>query len=119
MLKKLAAIISTAERETNFPKTNVLIFTTEGDTKLWQGRSVKTTNQRKCLLTGCDDWEVSADLPEWDRHSIIIKETRPKLHTTIHSTFTQELVMHGGADYSIRKQNGRSPHLQKTEERIT
>ena len=37
------------------PKTNTLIFTTEGGAKSWQGRPMRTTNRRKCLLDGCDD----------------------------------------------------------------
>ena len=63
-LQKLAATISTAKEETTPPpKTNALIFTTEGGTKSWHVRLVMTTNQRKCLLDGCDDWDVSADPP--------------------------------------------------------
>ena len=38
-------------------------------------RPVRTTNQIKCLLDACDDWDVLADLPKWDSHSSILKET--------------------------------------------
>ncbi|KAK3797628.1 hypothetical protein RRG08_054654 [Elysia crispata] len=61
VLQELAAMISTEKGETTLPKTNALIFTTDGGAKSWHGRSVKTTNQIKCLLDGCDDWDVSAD----------------------------------------------------------
>ncbi|KAK3764187.1 hypothetical protein RRG08_044115 [Elysia crispata] len=44
VLQELAAIISTAKRETTLPKSNALIFTTEGGAKSWQGRPVRTTN---------------------------------------------------------------------------
>ena len=40
-----------------------------------------------------DDWEVSADLPEWDSHPIIIKETRLRPDIVIHSASTQQLIM--------------------------
>ncbi|KAK3744418.1 hypothetical protein RRG08_000851 [Elysia crispata] len=93
VLKELAAIISTAKGETTLPNTNALIFTTEGGAKSWHGRPVRTTNQIKCLLGGCDDWEVSADLPEWDSHPSIIKETRLRPDIVIHSGSTQQLIM--------------------------
>ncbi|KAK3708471.1 hypothetical protein RRG08_053053 [Elysia crispata] len=93
VLQELAAIISTAKEETTLPNTNALIFTTEGGAKLWHGRPVRTSNQIKCLLDGCDDWDVSADLPEWDSHPSIIKETRLRPDIVIHSASTQQLIM--------------------------
>ena len=89
VIQELAAITNTAKGETTFPKTNALIFTTKGGAKSWYGRSVKITNNRKCLLDGCDYWNVSAHLPEWDSHPSIIKETRLRLDIVINSTFTQ------------------------------
>ena len=70
---------------------------------------MRTTNQRKCLLGG-SDWDVLADLPEWDSHPSIIKETRlrPRDPFSFHTTT-------GGANNSIQKQNGRGPHLQNRE----
>ena len=62
--QEITAIISTAKGETTLPKTNALIFTTEGGAKSWHGRPVRTANQRKCLLDGCDDWDISADVPK-------------------------------------------------------
>ena len=54
---------------------------------------MRTSNQRKCLLDGCEDWDISADLPEWDSHASIIKETRLRPDTVIHSASTQQLIM--------------------------
>ena len=48
----------------------------EGGAKSWHGRPVRTTNQIKCLLDGCDDWDVSADLPEWDSHPRLLLKKR-------------------------------------------
>ena len=93
VLQELAAIISTAEGETTLPNTNLLIFTTQGGTKSWHGRPVRTTNQIKCLLDDCDDWDVSADLPERDSHPSIIKETRLRPDIVIHSASVQQLIM--------------------------
>ena len=50
VLQEFAAIISMAKGETTLPKTNTLIFTTEGGTKSWHRWLVRTTNQIKCLL---------------------------------------------------------------------
>ena len=55
---------------------------------------MRTTNQIKCLLDGCDNWDVSADLPEWDSHPSRIKETRfRRPDIVIHSASTQQLIM--------------------------
>ena len=40
--------------------------------------------QRKCLLGGCEDWDVSADFSEWDSHPRTIKETRLRRDILIH-----------------------------------
>ena len=55
VLQQLAAIISKAKGETTLPNTKALIFTTKGGAKSWHGRPVRTTDQIKCLLDGCDD----------------------------------------------------------------
>ncbi|KAK3786016.1 hypothetical protein RRG08_023438 [Elysia crispata] len=44
-------------------------------------------------LDGCDDWDVSADLPEWNSHPSIIKETRLRPDIVIHSASIQQLIM--------------------------
>ena len=42
---------------------------------------------------GCDDWEVSEDLLERDSHPRIIKETKLRPDTVIHSASSQQLIM--------------------------
>ena len=56
-------------------------------------KAVKTTAQRRCLLDSCDDWEVPADLTEWDSHPSIIKETRLRADIVIGSSSTQKLIV--------------------------
>ena len=48
---------------------------------------------QKLVLNGCYDWEVSADLPEWDSHSSITKETRLRPHIMSHSHSTQLIIV--------------------------
>ena len=90
VFQELAVAISMATGQSSQPQADADTFTTEGGAKSWHGTTVKSTNQRKCLLDGCDDWEVSADLPEWDSHP---KETRLRPHIVIHSSFTQQIIM--------------------------
>ncbi|KAK3735731.1 hypothetical protein RRG08_024527 [Elysia crispata] len=89
VLQELASIINRAKGETILPKTDVLIFTTEGGAKSWHGRPVRITNQIKCPQDGCDDWDLSADLPD----PCIIKETRLRPDIVIHSASMQQLIM--------------------------
>ncbi|GFR67078.1 reverse transcriptase [Elysia marginata] len=72
MLQELASVISTAKGQSNAPLPSFTIFTRESGAKKWCGRSNTASNQRKRLLDGCDDWEVLADLLEWDKHPDII-----------------------------------------------
>ena len=63
-----------AKEQSTHLEANTVMFTTEGSAKSWHGRPVKTTNERKGLLDGGDDWDVAEDLPEWDSHPRNIKE---------------------------------------------
>ena len=65
-----------AKGQSFHPEADAVIFTTDGGAKSWYRMAVKSTNQRKCLLEGCGDWEILADLSEWDSHPILIKDTR-------------------------------------------
>ena len=114
VLQGLAVVISLANGQSTHPKADAVIFTTEGGAKSWLDRAIKSTNQRTCLLDKCDDWEVSADLLEWDGHPSKIKETRLRSDIGIHSSFTQQLIMvELSAPYESRMEGG--PHLQKRE----
>ncbi|GFS16085.1 reverse transcriptase [Elysia marginata] len=75
VLQKHASVISTAKGQFNPPLPSSTIFTTEGGAKTWCGRLNTASTQRKGPLDGCYDWEVSADLPEWDKHSDVIRRT--------------------------------------------
>ncbi|GFR98479.1 reverse transcriptase [Elysia marginata] len=47
----------------------------------------------KRLLDGCHDWEVLADLPEWDKHPDVIRRTTLRPDIEIHSPSTQQFIM--------------------------
>ncbi|GFS09244.1 reverse transcriptase [Elysia marginata] len=88
VLQELASVISTAKGQSNPPSPNFTIFTTEGGARKWCGRSNTASNQKKGLLDGCNDWEVSADLPEWDKHPEVIRRTTLRPDIVIHSPST-------------------------------
>ncbi|GFR84506.1 reverse transcriptase [Elysia marginata] len=67
--------------------------TEEGGAKKWRGRSNTASTQRKGLLDGCDDWEVSADLPEWGKHPNVIRRTTLRPDIVIHPPSTQLFIM--------------------------
>ncbi|GFO11467.1 reverse transcriptase [Plakobranchus ocellatus] len=69
------------------------VFITEGGVKKWHGGSIPINTHRKCLLDGCDDWVVSADLPEWERHPDVIRKTALRPDIVIHSASTQQIIM--------------------------
>ncbi|GFN91316.1 reverse transcriptase [Plakobranchus ocellatus] len=65
----------------------------EGGVKKWHGESITINTHRKGLLGGCDDWMVSADLPEWERHPDVIRKTALRPDIVIHSASTQQIIM--------------------------
>ncbi|GFO05023.1 reverse transcriptase [Plakobranchus ocellatus] len=69
------------------------VFITEGGVKKWHGGSIPINTHRKDLLDGCDDWVVSADLPEWERHPDVIRKTALRPDIVIHSASTQQIIM--------------------------
>ncbi|GFO06501.1 reverse transcriptase [Plakobranchus ocellatus] len=89
VLKELASGISTAKGEIHPSSTSSAVFTTKGKVKKWHGGSITINTHRKGLLDGCDNWVVSADLPEWERHPDVIR----KPDIVIHSASTQQIIM--------------------------
>ncbi|GFR90481.1 reverse transcriptase [Elysia marginata] len=57
---------------------------------LRHGVGGRTRQVPKEKLDGCNDWEVSADLPEWDKHPDVIWRTTLRPDIVIHSSSTQE-----------------------------
>ncbi|GFO05172.1 reverse transcriptase [Plakobranchus ocellatus] len=93
VLQELASIISTAKGEIHPSSTSSTVFTTEGGVKKWHGGSITINTHRKGLLDGCNDWVVSADLPEWERHPDVIRKTGLRPDIVIHSASTQQIIM--------------------------
>ena len=73
---------------------------------------MRTTNQIKCLLDGCDDWNVSADLSAWDSHPSIIKETILRPDIVIHSASTQLIMVELIVPYENKMEEA---HIYKKE----
>ncbi|GFO14204.1 polyprotein [Plakobranchus ocellatus] len=82
-----------AKGEIHPSSTSSTVFTTEGGVKKWHGGSIPINTHRKGLLDGCDDWVVSADLPEWERHPDVIRKTALRPDIVIHSASTQQIIM--------------------------
>ncbi|GFN84980.1 reverse transcriptase [Plakobranchus ocellatus] len=82
-----------AEGEIHPSSTSSTVFTTEGGVIKWHGGSIPINTHRKGLLDGCDDWVVSADLPEWERHPDDIRKTTLRPDIVIHSASTQQIIM--------------------------
>ena len=69
-------------------------FNTAGGAKTWVGKPVATSNSnRKGLLDGSDDWDVSADLPSWPDHPEAIKQTKMKPDIVIHSESSRQMIL--------------------------
>ncbi|GFO17665.1 reverse transcriptase [Plakobranchus ocellatus] len=75
------------------PKAKELVFTSEGGMRSWCGSASIMDTQRKRLLDGCDDWEISANIPEWSRHPKSIQDTRMRPGIVLHSSVTRQIFM--------------------------
>ncbi|GFN99830.1 polyprotein [Plakobranchus ocellatus] len=93
VLQELASVISTAKGEIHPSSTSSTVFITEGGVKKCHGGSIPINTHRKGLLDGCDDWVVSADFHEWERHPDVIRKTALRPDIVIHSASTQQIIM--------------------------
>ncbi|GFN73591.1 polyprotein [Plakobranchus ocellatus] len=88
VFQELASVISTAKGEIHPSSTS----SKKGGVKKWHGGLIPINTQRKGLLDGCDDWVISADLPEWERHPDVIRKTALRPDIVIHSASTQQII---------------------------
>ncbi|GFO09937.1 polyprotein [Plakobranchus ocellatus] len=51
------------------------------------------TIHRKSLLDGCDNWEFSIDLLEWNKHPKVTQDTGMRPDILFHSSATQQIIM--------------------------
>ncbi|GFO04172.1 reverse transcriptase [Plakobranchus ocellatus] len=70
-----------------------VIGQTQTDRRGLGSTTAKWGSKTEGLLNGCDDWVVSADLPELERHPDVIRKTALRLDIVIHSVSTQQIVM--------------------------
>ena len=113
VLQELAVVISMAKGQSTHLEADADIFTTEGSAKSWHGMAVKSTNQRNCLLDGCDGWENSTGLPEWDSPPSIIKETRLRPDIVAHSSSTQQRFVELTVPYESRMEEAHTYKKKK------
>lgn len=92
VLDALANILIAARGQVTTPKEIVPEFTTAGGAKKWVGKPVTRVN-KKGLLDGSDDWEVSADLPSWQDHPEVIKQTRMKPDIVLYSESSRQMIL--------------------------
>ncbi|GFN99518.1 reverse transcriptase [Plakobranchus ocellatus] len=97
VLQELASVISTAEMKIHPSSSSSTVYTTENGVKKWYGGSITINTHRKGLFDSCDDWVVSADLPEWKRHPDLIRKTALRPDIVIHSASTPT-NHHGGTN---------------------
>ena len=71
------------------------------------------TDKRICLLDRCDNWKVSANLPEWDSHASIIKETILRPDIVIHSSSTQLITEELTVPYENRMEEAHTYRREK------
>ena len=86
-------VISMARGQSTHPETDALIISTEEGAKPWHGSASRWLSKGYPYLIGETTGFTSADLPEWDSHPSIIKETRLRPDIVIHSSSTQQLIM--------------------------
>ncbi|GFO18259.1 reverse transcriptase [Plakobranchus ocellatus] len=108
VLQELASVISTAKGEIHLSSTSSTVFTTEGGVKKWHGGLITIKTHREGLLDGCDDWVVSADLPEWERHPDIIRKTALRPDIVIHSASTQQIMAELAVPFESRMEEAHS-----------
>ncbi|GFS18672.1 reverse transcriptase [Elysia marginata] len=113
VLRELASVISTAKGQFNPTPPSFTIITTKGGTKTWHGR-LNTVVPKKGRLDLCDDWVLSADLSEWDKHLVVIRRTTLKPDIVIHLPSTQQFIMVELAVLSKSRMKKRL-HLKKKE----
>ncbi|GFN84909.1 cathepsin d [Plakobranchus ocellatus] len=53
----------------------------------------ETPAKKKSLLDGCDDWECSEALPEWNKHPKVIQYIGMKPDIVFHLSTTQQITM--------------------------
>ena len=93
VLQELATIISTAKGQVEAPKNQIPTFSSEGGKSTWLGCPTNINPEKTTLLSGCKEWVVAADLPNWGNYPDVIKKTRLRPDIVIYSESTNKIIM--------------------------
>ena len=69
------------------------VFRAEGGSKTWPTANVLPKARKQQLLKEADDWQCSADLPEWNQHPVIIQESGMRPDIVVHSEKAKEYLL--------------------------
>eukprot|EP00745_Piridium_sociabile_P013033 TRINITY_DN19587_c0_g2_i5.p1 TRINITY_DN19587_c0_g2~~TRINITY_DN19587_c0_g2_i5.p1 ORF type:complete len:145 (-),score=28.54 TRINITY_DN19587_c0_g2_i5:650-1084(-) len=67
VLKEIALAICTARGKITLPEAPATFYTA-GGSKMWPETAVTSRAKKRGILDGVDDWECTADLPEWKKN---------------------------------------------------
>ena len=91
MLKELVDTVSTMIGYTSRPRSQTTFTTSRG--KKWPQNAVPMHETSRGILEGIFDWECSADLPQWENHPNIIKESGLRPDIVLHSQSSKQLIL--------------------------
>ena len=92
MLKEIAYVISTA-RGKDTPAEAPTTFHSAGGKTVWPGTAVISKTLKQGILDGVYDWECTADLSEWKKHSEIISKSGMRPDIVLHSPSTKKVIL--------------------------
>ena len=115
VLKELADVVSTAADTNNpaKPQATAIMFRAAGGKETWPLEPTSYETGSRGLLDEADDWECSADLPDWGNHPDIVKKSGMRPDIVLYSSSAKKvLLIELTVPYESRMEEA---HLYKTE----